>query len=101
MVSSFARYPELRRRNLIRHFFWKEAHYHLVRTLVALALPRPLRWSALYFGYRYAVLLHMRATVDKDGCGGGPALMPFYALHDVIETATVARGAVRHRVAVL
>lgn len=100
-MAVFARYPELRKSNLVRGIFWKPQHYHLTRTLLALALPRPLRWIAVYFAYRYGVLLWQRAHQQGDGSGGGPAYMPYFALYDLLETATAARGAVRYRTLVL
>ena len=100
-MANFARHPELRRVALIRGVFWKEAHYHLVRLLAALALPRPLRWVSLYFGWMYLKLLRLRAADGSDGCGGGPPMIPLYALEDLVEVAAVARGALRHRTVVL
>jgi glycosyltransferase involved in cell wall biosynthesis len=100
-MANFARHRELRRTNLIRGLFWKPAHYHLVRFLAALALPRPLRWAALYLGWSYYVHLSQRATSWGDGRGGGRRMIPFYALEDTVEVATVARGAMRYRTPVL
>lgn len=100
-MACFRLHPELRRRNLVRGLFWKPSHYHLVRTLVALALPRPLRWSALFFGWRYLTLLYQRSGWEGDGKGGGLPMIPYYALEDVLETVTAARGAVRYRTPVL
>jgi glycosyltransferase involved in cell wall biosynthesis len=100
-MAVFARYPELRRLTLIRGLFWKETHYHLVRTLVGLLLPGRLRWLGLFFAYRYARLLWLHAHWEGDGKGGGPALVPYYLAENAIELATTARGAARYRTLVL
>jgi glycosyltransferase involved in cell wall biosynthesis len=101
-MAVFARHPDLRRRNLVRGIFWKDSHYLLVRTLVALVLPRRLRAAAVsYLAWRYGVQLWQRAHQPGDGSGGGPAAIPFFVLHDAVEVATAARGAVRYRTVVL
>jgi GT2 family glycosyltransferase len=102
-IACLARHPLLRRYSLIRGLFLKDTHYHLVRTLSALALPRPLRWIvAPYFAWRYAILLRFRAVVaEGPGRGGGLALVPYYALEDALETITAARGGLRYRTPVL
>jgi glycosyltransferase involved in cell wall biosynthesis len=101
-MAVFARHPGLRRRNLVRGIFWKDSHYLLVRTLVALVLPRRLRAAAVsYLAWRYGVQLWQRAHQPGDGSGGGPAAIPFFVLHDAVEVATAARGAVRYRTVVL
>ena len=100
-MAVFARYPELRRRTLIRGLFWKESHYHLARTLAGLLLPGRLRLFGAYFAYRYALLLWRRAHWHGDGKGGGPLLVPYYLAENVIELATAVRGAARYRTPVL
>jgi glycosyltransferase involved in cell wall biosynthesis len=101
-MAVFARHPELRRRNLVRGIFWKDSHYLLVRTLAALVLPRRLRAAGVsYLAWRYGVQLWQRAHHAGDGSGGGPAAIPFFVLHDAVEVATAARGAVRYRTVVL
>jgi glycosyltransferase involved in cell wall biosynthesis len=100
-MAVFARYPELRRQTLIRGIFWKESHYHLARTIAGMLLPGRLRVAGLYFAYRYGVLLWRRAHWHGDAKGGGPLLVPYYALENLIELATAARGAVRYRTPVL
>jgi glycosyltransferase involved in cell wall biosynthesis len=101
-MAVFARHPELRRRNLVRGIFWKDSHYLLVRTLLALLLPRPLRAVAVtYLAWRYGVQLWQRAHHDGDGDGGGAASIPFFVVHDAVEVATAARGALRYRTIVL
>jgi glycosyltransferase involved in cell wall biosynthesis len=100
-MAVFGRYPELRRRTLVRGLFWKESHYHLARTLAGLLLPGRLRLVGAYFAYRYALLLWRRAHWHGDGKGGGPLLVPYYLAENVIELATAVRGAARYRTPVL
>jgi glycosyltransferase involved in cell wall biosynthesis len=100
-MAVFARYPELRRQTLIRGIFWKESHYHLVRTIAGLLLPGRLRVAGLYFAYRYGLLLWRRAHWHGDAKGGGPMLVPYYAAENLVELATAARGAIRYRTPVL
>jgi len=100
-MAVFARYPELRRLTLIRGLFWKETHYHLVRTLAGLLLPGRLRLLGAYFAYRYVRLLWLHAHWEGDGKGGGPLLVPYYLAQNAIELATTARGAARYRTFVL
>lgn len=96
-IRLFARHRALRGRHLTYGLFWKGSHYLLVRALVALALRRRSRWLALWLGAPYARHLLRRGAEE----GGGPAAAPFYALHDLVELAAVARGAVRYRTPVL
>jgi glycosyltransferase involved in cell wall biosynthesis len=100
-VAAFARFPALRKATLVRGVFWKEQHYHLVRALLALVLRGPFRVIGLWFLYRYLVLLWQRSHWEGDGKGGGPLLMPYYALENLIELVTTARGAARYRTFVL
>jgi glycosyltransferase involved in cell wall biosynthesis len=100
-MAVFARYPELRRRTMIRGLFWKESHYHLTRAIVGLLLPGRLRIVGAYFASRYAVLLWRRAHWEGDGKGGGPLLVPYYLAENAVELATAARGAARYRTLVL
>jgi glycosyltransferase involved in cell wall biosynthesis len=100
-MAVFGRYPELRRRTLVRGLFWKESHYHLARTVAGLLLPGRLRLIGAYFAYRYALLLWRRAHWHGDGKGGGPLLVPYYLAENVVELATALRGAVRYRTPVL
>jgi GT2 family glycosyltransferase len=96
-IRLFHRHPALRREALTYGVFWKGSHYLLFRALVALALPRRLWLLRLWLGAPYARHLLLRGSHD----GGGPLAAPWYALHDLVELAAVARGAVRHRTLVL
>ncbi len=96
-VRLFARHPELRRAALTKRVFWKGSHYLLVRALLTLLVPRRLRPLAVWLWLPYA--LHL---VDRwHDEGGGPALAPWLVLHDLVEVAAIARGAVKHRVFVI
>ncbi len=95
-VRVFGRHPAAR--TMLDHrIFWNVWHYLLVRSILALLLPRrlrALRWAILA---RHALSLRSRAR----RAGGGPALMAFLVVYDLVETVAVARGAARHRVLVL
>src|SRR4051812_2829832 len=96
-VRLFSRHPALRREALTYGVFWRGSHYLLFRALVALALPRRLWPLRLWLGAPYARHLLLRGSRD----GGGPLAAPWYALHDLVELAAVARGAARNRTLVL
>ncbi len=95
-VRVFARHPGAR--TMLDHrVFWNVWHYLLVRSLLALLLPRrlrALRWAILA---RHALALNDRART----LGGGPRLLPLLIVYDVVETVAVARGAARHRTLVV
>jgi glycosyltransferase involved in cell wall biosynthesis len=82
---------------LVKGLFWKGSHYLLVRALVGLALPRRLRRVAAWLWAPYVAHLLERGRVE----GGGPLLMPWFVLHDLVEIGAIVRGAVRYRVFVL
>jgi len=88
-----ARHPPIRVA-LERGVFWNVYHYLLLRSLVALVLPRPLRRFLLL---RHALELHRRARA----AGTGWWAVPYLVLHDAVEMWSVARGGVRHRTLVL
>ena len=88
----FKRHPGLRR-YLVRGVFWKDTHYQLARTMLAVALPRrwwPLRWwlAAPYVNY----LVNRRT---------GPLLAPVIVAHDLTEMVACVRGSLRYRVLVI
>jgi GT2 family glycosyltransferase len=95
-VRLFVRHPGAR--TILDHrVFWNVWHYLLARSLLALLLPRrlrPLRWAILA---RHALALNDRART----LGGGPRLLPFLVVYDVLETVAIARGAARHRTLVV
>jgi GT2 family glycosyltransferase len=89
----FARHPAARSM-LYRRLFWNVWHYLLVRSLAALVLPRPLRRFVLL---RHALQLQARARE----LGAGPWAVPYLALYDLIEVASVVRGGLRYRTPVI
>jgi GT2 family glycosyltransferase len=89
----FARHPQTRAM-LNRRLFWNGWHYLVIRSIVALALPKPLRRFLLT---RHAVQLAARARA----AGAGVWAVPFLFLYDAIETGAVARGGLRYRTLVL
>ena len=93
----FARYPDLRREELTHGLFWKGSHYLLFRALVAAVLPRRVAALRLWLARPYFLHLIDRGRVD----GGGPLLAPYFLVHDLVEMAAAARGAVRYRTMVL
>jgi GT2 family glycosyltransferase len=93
-VRIFALHRGLREQALVRRVFWNVWHYLLLRSLLALALPRPLRRFLLA---RYALALRKRAR----RAGAGAWAVPYLVLHDAVELGAVVRGALRHRTFVL
>jgi GT2 family glycosyltransferase len=96
-IRLFARHPALRGPHLTKRVFWKGSHYLLARALLTLLLPRRLWPLAVWLWLPYALHVVERGRVE----GGGVALAPWFALHDLVEMAAVARGAVRYRVLVV
>lgn len=92
----FARHPRARE-ILYRRLFWNVWHYLLVRSLLALASPRRLRPLARLVLARHLAELRARAAE----AGAGPAWIPYLVLFDAVETASMLRGAVRHRTLLL
>lgn len=92
-MLAYARHPELRRAEFAKGIFWKGTHYHLVRGLSALLLPRRLRFLRPWLVAPYLVGLYGRARADR----ASPLLAPYYVVHDLIELWAVGRAAVRYR----
>lgn len=86
----FRRHPDLRRVQLHRGVFWGPPHEWLLRALLALLLPRRLWPLSLWLAFPYLRRLTWRRS--------GPLLAPYIVVHDVVEMAAVARGALRERV---
>jgi glycosyltransferase involved in cell wall biosynthesis len=96
-VALFARRPAARE-NLFRGLFWDGWHYLWWRSLLALALPRPLR--------RVLLGRHLRRVAARAREGGvrGRGLLwaiPLLLALDGVECVTVLRGSLRHRTLVL
>jgi GT2 family glycosyltransferase len=79
---------------LYRGRFWNVWHYLLWRSLLAAAGPRWLRRLVLA---RHLMTLRERAR--REGAGSGA--IPFLLVHDAVECAAIARGAIRYRTLVL
>lgn len=92
----FRRHPGLRSA-LTKRVFWKGSHYLLVRAMLTFLVPRRLRPLAVWLWLPYALHLVDRWRED----GAPPALAPWYVVHDLVEVAAVARGAIKHRTPVL
>ena len=82
----FKRHPELRKLQLHRGIFWSPTHEHLLRALVAAALPRRLWPLSLWLAFPYLKRLAWRRS--------GPLLAPYILVYDLVETAAVVRGAI-------
>jgi GT2 family glycosyltransferase len=92
-VRIFRAHPQLRTM-LYRSLFWNVWHYLMWRTLLSLAGPAWLR--------RLLVARHLASLRERAREGGaGSWAIPFLLVHDLIECAAVARGAVRYRTLVL
>lgn len=96
-LTAYARHRELRRRAFRFGIFWKDLHWLAFRALIGLVLPG--RWHALraWLVYPYLRQVWARARLP----GGGPTLIPYFILHDLIEIAAVARAALRTRTLML
>jgi hypothetical protein len=82
----FKRHPELRKVQLHRGIFWSPTHEHLLRALLAAALPRRLWPLSLWLAFPYLRRLAWRRS--------GPLLAPYILVYDLVETAAVVRGAI-------
>lgn len=92
-VPVFKRHPGLRRAQLHRGVFFSPTHEHLLRALLAVALPRRLWPLSAVLAAPYARRLAWRRS--------GPLLAPYLLLYDVLEVLSILRGAIRERVLVL
>jgi glycosyltransferase involved in cell wall biosynthesis len=89
----FARHPQTRTMLHMR-LFWNVWHYLLIRSLLALALPAPIR----------GVLLrsHLRALRRRAAeLGAGAWAVPYLLMYDVVETVSMVRGGIQHRTPLL
>lgn len=90
----FARRPEARA-ILYHGVFWNVWHYLLVRSAVALLLAPP--WLRAILVRPHLDALRRRAR----GAGAGGWAVPYLLIYDAVETAAMARGALRSRAPVL
>jgi glycosyltransferase involved in cell wall biosynthesis len=79
---------------LYRGRFWNVWHYLLWRSLLAAAGPAWLRRLVLH---RHLMTLRERARRE----GASSAAIPLMLVHDAVECAAIARGALRYRMLVL
>jgi glycosyltransferase involved in cell wall biosynthesis len=93
----YALHPGLRRAAFVRGVFWKGSHYLLVRALAGLLVPRRLAIVRAWLVLPYLVHLAERGRVE----GGGLALAPYFAVHDLVELAAAIRSSARYRVPML
>lgn len=91
-MLAYARHPQLRD-DFVGGTFWKRTHYWLARAILGVLLPARLAPVRNWLMYPYLRDIWARGRVY----GGGPALAPWYVLLDLVETAAVARAAVRYR----
>ena len=94
-VRIFRRHPGLRR-ELLWGVFWKRSHALLLLAGLGLAVGRKVPF-ALVLVVPY--LRHLRARRLADSSSARQ--VPFYVLHDLVETYAVARGAASARVLAL
>ena len=92
-MQAYVRHPELRRRHFANRLFWKHSHMWLLRAASALLLRGRARVLAPLLVLPYARSLWARGKLE----GGGPAMAPFFVLHDAVETFAVLRAAIRFR----
>jgi GT2 family glycosyltransferase len=89
----FPAHPQLRT-ILYRGVFWNVWHYLLWRSALTLLGPR---WAR-----RMLLSMHLRELQARARrAGAGNWAIPYLIVHDAVECAAVARGAVRHRTFVL
>lgn len=97
VVRLYARHPGARTM-LWRRYFWNVWHYLLWRSLLGLALPRPLRRALIA---RHLLALTGRARAAGVTVWAWPGAVGFLLAHDAVECAAIARGALRARTLVL
>ena len=97
VVRLYARHPRARMM-LWRRYFWNVWHYLLWRSLLGLALPRPVRRAIIA---RHLLALAFRAREAGVTVWALPGAVGFLLAHDAVECAAIARGALRARTLVL
>ncbi|HEV2769247.1 MAG TPA: glycosyltransferase [Solirubrobacteraceae bacterium] len=95
-VRLLADHPARRREVLLWGLFWKEAHRDLLLGALGLALARRLP-PLLLLGLPWLAGARRRLFLSR----GSARHVPWLVAHDAVECFAVARGALRHRVAVL
>ena len=95
-MLAFARHPGLREAHLWRVVFWKREHYALARVLLLPLVPRRLSLLRRWFVSRWLVEMERRGR-RAAGPAAAPFLIAYFVVHDLIEMASVLRGAIRYR----
>jgi glycosyltransferase involved in cell wall biosynthesis len=90
------RHAGLRDAVLVHGLFWKRSHALLIQALSGLLIGTRAPPAAL-LALPYLRSLGMRSREWNRF----PGLIPYLALHDLLETYTAVRGAIRHRVLVI
>lgn len=89
----FSEHPATRSM-LYRGVFWNVWHYLLWRSVLSILGPR---WLA-----RMVVMMHLRELRGRaQAAGAGTWAIPYLIVHDAVECAALARGALRSRTFVL
>jgi GT2 family glycosyltransferase len=96
-VQVYARFPTLRATVCAHKIFWKHSHFLLARVLLALVLPGRLRAVALLPLRPY--LTHLAERTRR--YDGGPLMIPYEALNDLVEMLALAGGSARYRTLLL
>ncbi len=92
-MLAYSRHPDLRRAHFVKGIFWKGSHYHLVRAIVGLAVPRRLRFLRPWLLGPYVLTIRARARAERTSV----LLAPYFLLHDLVELVAVLRAAIRYR----
>jgi len=93
----YKRHPALRRQVFTKRIFWKASHFALAQFLIALLLPRRLRWLRPYLMRPYLGSLRWRLHEQRGGLEHAPSLV----IEDLVEMGAMVRASVRYRMLVL
>lgn len=97
-VKLFRRHPELRRAQLFHRYFWHGNHWLLFRFIVATALARHLPLPLVNW-LRSPYILNLFVRMRNKG--GGPLVVPYFLVYDLVEMAAFLRASARHRTLVI
>ena len=97
-VQLVRRHPELRRAQLFKRFFWHGNHWLLFRVLLAMALGRVLPLVVVNW-LRAPYLINLVLRIQRRG--GGPLILPYLVLFDVVEMAAMLRASAKYRTLVI
>jgi len=92
-VLPYARHAEIRRRDYLFGLFRKRTHLWLMLALAGGALPGRWRVLAIPLAVPYLRALRARGLLE----GGGPAMGPYFLLHDLVEVYATVQGGLRGR----